>query len=239
MLTSTGSWLSDIFAKLGCSQTKTYGSYSAKKISSQQNKPLEVSTHSTDTTGEQTQTASVLNKENEPTNNSVFKAVGVIQGEVNFGEDGTNTITINGITYRLKYASEKRRTLDALKLEIKNTGKNVQRLIVYPRVIHFPRIDQPHTVYFELVGFESSSVQDKGIINELNELEFKLNGLWQFIPVCRVPCVSIFKNFNEERKLFIKQLEPFVKVRFTLICSSPTTLVGLASQAISVQPQTR
>lgn len=114
-----------------------------KKISSQQNIPLEASAHSTDIIGEPNQTASVLNKENEPNNNPVFKAVGVIQGEVNFGEDGTNTITINGITYRLKYASEKRRTLDALKLEIKNTGKNIQRLIVYPRVIHFPRIDQP------------------------------------------------------------------------------------------------
>ena len=152
--------------------------------------------------------------ENEPNNNPVFKAVGVIQGEVTLGEDRTNSITIEGKNYPMRYAAEKHRTLLALKLEIKKTGNNFQRLIVYPRVVHFPRREQPHALLFELVGFEGSSVEDKGIINDLNDLEFKLCGLWQFIPVCRVPCVSIFRNFTEERKLFIKQAEPYVKLRF-------------------------
>lgn len=144
----------------------------------------------------------------------LFKAVGVIQGEVNFGEDGINTVTVNGKNYRLKYASEKVRAFQALKLQVKRTGNNEQRLIVYPRAIHFPKREQPYTIYFELVGFESPLIQDKGIFNDLNDLEFKLSGLWQFIPVCRFPCISVFKNFNEERKLFIKEAEPLVKVRF-------------------------
>ena len=152
--------------------------------------------------------------ENKPNNPPVFKAVGVIQGEVTLGEDRLNSVTIDGKKYPLRYAASKHKTLLALKVEIKKTGNNFQRLIVYPRVVHFPRREQPHALFFELVGFCGASVEDKGIINELNDLEFKLCGLWQFIPVCRVPCVSIFRNFTEERKLFIKQAEPYVKLRF-------------------------
>ncbi len=167
-----------------------------------------------DMTGSQPQTEEVLTPkdlEDEP-NNPLFRAVGVIQGEVNLGEDGINTVTINGKNYRLKYAKPK--AFQALKMAIKRTGNNFQRLIVYPKVIHFPRREQPPTIYFELVGFENPSLQDKGIINELNDLEFKIFGLWQFIPICRVPCISIFRNFSESRKLFIKQAEPLVRVRF-------------------------
>jgi hypothetical protein len=38
--------------------------------------------------------------------------------------------------------------------------------------------------------------------------------LWQFIPVCRGPVVSIFRNFNRDRLDYIKQAEPAQKVRF-------------------------
>lgn len=144
----------------------------------------------------------------------LFKAVGVIKGEVKLGEDGINTVVISGKSYRLKYSSEKVRAIQALKLQIKNTSNNEQRLIVHPRVIHFPNREQPYIFYFELVGFESSLIPDKGIFNILNDFEFKISGLWQFIPVCRVPCISVFRNFTEERKLFIKAAEPLVKMRF-------------------------
>lgn len=176
----------------------------------EQQKILKADAPTTESPLSQAEPAETLTHDDSP----VFKAVGIIQGEVSLSEDGNNTITVNGKTYRLKYASAKRATLRALKLEIKNTGSNFQRLIVYPRVIHFPRQDQPHSIYFELVGFEGVKAQEKGLFDHLDNLEFKLCGLWQFIPVCRIPCVSIFKNFNEERKLFIKQVEPVVKVRF-------------------------
>lgn len=146
--------------------------------------------------------------------NPLFKAVGLIRGEVNLSEEGMHTITFAGKTYRLKYAQEKKATLYALKQEIKHTSNKIQRLIVYPRVIHFPKRGQPPIFYFELVGFEGRAVADRGILNDLSDLEFKLSGLWQFIPVCQTPCISIFKNFTEARKLYIKQVEPVVKVRF-------------------------
>ncbi len=50
----------------------------------------------------------------------------------------------------------------------------------------------------------------------LNDFEFRLCGLWQFIPVCRTPCISIFKNFSKERLDFIKGQDVDVakKVKF-------------------------
>jgi hypothetical protein len=45
-------------------------------------------------------------------------------------------------------------------------------------------------------------------------MEFQLCGLWQFIPVCRTPCISVFKNFTRERLDFIKQSETIRKVKF-------------------------
>ncbi len=37
------------------------------------------------------------------------------------------------------------------------------------------------------------------IDQELQDFEFKLSGLWQFIPVCQSPCITVQKNFSEER----------------------------------------
>lgn len=187
-----------------------------KKVNKQQVKPSEADTPNADSPGSQPQTAEVLTttgSEGEP-KKTEFKAVGVIQGEVDVNKDSIYSVTINSIKYQLKTALTKQPVLWALKAEIKTTGSNLQRLIVYPRIIHFPGRDQPPAINFELVGFQGRAVRDKGIINDLNDFEFKLFGLWQFIPVCPCPCVSIFKNFSEERKLFVKSAEPFVRVRF-------------------------
>ena len=121
--------------------------------------------------------------------------------------------------------------IQALKLQIKNTANNEQRLIVHPRVIHFPNREQPYIFYFELVGFEGRLTLDLGIFKDLNDFEFKIFGLWQFIPVCKTPCVSVFRNFTEERKLFIKAADPLVKLRFVKSSHLP-----LFWQSSSVMP---
>jgi hypothetical protein len=53
-----------------------------------------------------------------------------------------------------------------------------------------------------------------GLASILEESEFKICGLWQFIPVCRVPCISVFKNFNKERLEFIKSASVDKKVNY-------------------------
>lgn len=144
---------------------------------------------------------------------AIFQAVGVITGDVNFTNDGQSTVTIGSYEYPLYYSKRQWDVLNALKKEIENTGNHNQRLVVYPKAIHFPRREQPHRIAFQLVGFDRGRKLD-AVSGELEDLEFKLSGLWQFIPVCSTPCISVFRNFSDERLEFIKQAEPARKVKF-------------------------
>lgn len=144
---------------------------------------------------------------------AIFQAVGIITGEVNLNSEGSSTVTIGRNQYPLFYISRKLKVFEALKKEIEATGNSTQRLVVYPKAIHFPRKEQPHQIAFQLVGFDKGRVQE-AISGELEDLEFKLSGLWQFIPVCQSPCISVFRNFTRERLEYIKQAEPARKVKF-------------------------
>lgn len=143
----------------------------------------------------------------------LFQAIGIIPGEVNFDEEGFASVTVSNQTYPLFYTPRLRRAFQALKLEIKNTGESTQRLIVYPKAIHFPQRNKSHQLAFQLVGFEKKQ-QTSNISNQLEDFEFQLCGLWQFIPVCRIPVVSILRNFTDNRLDYIKSADPVQKVRF-------------------------
>ncbi|MEA5507987.1 hypothetical protein VB735_33880 [Halotia wernerae UHCC 0503] len=144
---------------------------------------------------------------------AIFQAVGVITGLVNFSSDGQSTVTISSYEYPLYYSKRQWDVFNALKKEIENTENYNQRLVVYPKIIHFPRKEQAHRIAFQLVGFDRGRKLD-AVSGELEDLEFKLSGLWQFIPVCSTPCISVFRNFSDERLEFIKQAEPARKVKF-------------------------
>ncbi len=79
----------------------------------------------------------------------MFQAVGIIRGYVNFSEDSPATVTLNHKQYRL-YPSRNPLAFKGLKQEIEKTGEHTYRLIVYPKVIHFPKRDQPHQLSFQL-----------------------------------------------------------------------------------------
>lgn len=144
---------------------------------------------------------------------TIFQAVGIITGEVKFSEDSKCTVTINNQEYDLLYARHKLKVFQALQREIENSGNSLQRLVVYPKVTHFPKREQPHRLAFQLVGFDKGLFKET-ISEELEDLEFKLSGLWQFIPVCSTPCISIFRNFSRERLEYIQQALPAQKVRY-------------------------
>jgi hypothetical protein len=144
---------------------------------------------------------------------AIFQAIGVIVGFVKFQEDGKSTVTIDQSEYQLYYIPKKQRAFMALKREIEATGNHTQRLVVYPKVTHLPRKEQPHQVAFQLVGFDQGR-EEEGISEKLSDNEFQFSGLWQFIPVCPTPCISVFRNFTSERLEYIKQAEPARKVKF-------------------------
>ncbi len=148
----------------------------------------------------------------EADSNVIFQAVGIITGKVSFLEENRATVTIGQKEYQLLYIPSKLRAFEGLKKEIAATSKDEQRLIVYPKITHFPRREQVHQISFQLVGFDSG--KGKGVSDELQDLEFKFSGLWQFIPVCATPCISVFRNFTFQRLEYIKQAELAKKIKF-------------------------
>lgn len=160
-----------------------------------------------------------------PPDGAIFQAVGVITGEVTFSDEGKATVAIEGKDFPLYYAPQKKKALEALRMELKSTGVSLQRLLVYPRITHFPKREEPHHVSFQLVAFRRSATDPdpNDALAQLDAMEFKLAGLWQFIPVCQTPCVSVFKNYTEERKEFIKAAEVDLKVKFMKGTHVPVT----------------
>ena len=143
---------------------------------------------------------------------AIFQAVGILPGEVVFNERGAS-IMVAGKQYPLFYAREHRGAFGALKLQVKATGSS-QRLIVYPYVRHFPKREEPHQLGFQLVGFVGRQPVEGCICEELQDFEFRLAGLWQFIPVCSIPCLTVLRNFSEERLVFVKEAAVSEKVKF-------------------------
>ena len=143
----------------------------------------------------------------------IFQAIGVIEGEVNFTEDGKGSITVDDKQYSLLSVLRKRLIYDELKQEVEDTENHIQRLLVYPRVIHFPDRDRSYEVSFTLVRFDRE-LQSEDIFGILNNLEFNLLGLWQFIPVCDIPCISVFRNFSKQRLEYIREIDVSRRVSF-------------------------
>lgn len=157
------------------------------------------------------QSDSSASSDDEP--QAFFQAVGILTGDVTFNEEKT-FVSVGGKTYPLYYSGSHKRSDVALKKEIETTGITHQKLIVYPKITHYPGGKQPYSVGFQLVGFVGQQASGTGVSSELQDLEFKICGLWQFIPVCRIPCVSVFKNFNQQRLEFIKSAQLDKKVNF-------------------------
>ncbi|MDJ0719400.1 MAG: hypothetical protein QNJ54_35145, partial [Prochloraceae cyanobacterium] len=109
---------------------------------------------------------------------AMFQAVGIIVGQVNFTEDGKATVTIARKEYPLFYTRPHYLAYTGLQKEIETTNNNTQRLIVYPRITHFPSRDKQAFISFQLVGFDKG-LDPKGISEYLKDNEFKLCGLWR------------------------------------------------------------
>jgi len=146
-------------------------------------------------------------------NNALFQALGIIVGEVRFDESEQGSIEIEQKLYPLFYAPNHKMAYQGLKKQIERTAERKQRLLVYPRVTHFPFREQHHRIGFQLVAFEGAGQSLNQNIG-LSDFEFKLCGLWQFIPVCSVPCLSVFKNLTTERIAHIKDSPVEKRVRF-------------------------
>jgi len=167
----------------------------------------------------------------QPAPDALFKAIGIIRGEVSFDEEDKAWVKIGSKSYRLGYSGiskgknihrlghypKNKDAFQALRKDIKNSGTSTKRLIVYPQIVHFAEQKRPHELSFNLVSFTSEKAESNeltnGLANKLNDFEFELCGLWQFIPASSTPVITIFKNLNKARLSFIKTLSPAEKVK--------------------------
>lgn len=143
---------------------------------------------------------------------AIFQAIGLLPGDVVFGERGAS-LTVEGKQYRLFYSRMRRNAFEALKLNVKATGPS-QRLTVYPYIRHFPKKEQPYQLAFQVVGFVKKTPGLNCISRELQDFEFRIAGLWQYIPICGTPCITVLKNYSPDRVNFIKEATVEQKVRF-------------------------
>ncbi len=140
-----------------------------------------------------------------------FQAVGVIKGKVSILSENQGTVTIAGKSYRLFLPHYRAKAIRILKETIEKRGNVEQTLVVYPEFVHYPNEDPFYQLSFHLVTVIQQKNTD--ILNDLNEMEFNLAGLWQFIPDFSLPCVSVFKNLTRRRSHHFKHKNPVAKVR--------------------------
>lgn len=143
--------------------------------------------------------------------NNIFQAIGVIEAHIELNKNGRDILHASfdytfrdGYTrsqdiasYELHISNGRKHVFKALIKDIRINGEGNRRLIVYPKVIHLPQKDKLHILKFALVGFQSSH-RNNDLMNNLNHGEFLLSGFWQFIPVCRQPCISVMRNYTEQ-----------------------------------------
>lgn len=155
----------------------------------------------------------------------IFQAIGVIDGVVEFIDEKAFVYIINHnvgkqpstYAYPLFFLNKRKtkKAYELLKEKVESGVKNF-RLLVYPQTIHYPRkkdSPKPMTLGFALVAFTEDLNSQVGIFGKLNPMEFKFAGVYQRIPVCSIPCLTIYRNYNETRLKKLKAVQPIYKVR--------------------------
>ena len=178
------------------------------------------------------------NREAKKKSESLFQAVGVIQGEVSFADEAKPTITLDGKQYLLIPQSNFKeksipRKLRKLRNHIEATGNNIQRLLVYPYFNHCADGFEP--VSFQMIRFSQNIGET--ITNLLEDRDFSLCGLWQFIPSCELPCISIFKNATFRNTKSMEKASCVNRVKFLEPCHIPLLWENPSVQPFHYDPQ--
>ena len=151
-------------------------------------------------------------QKSKPSLQPIFQAIGIIVGQIKFIEN-RGIVVVEGKEYPLLISYHRRKFYEELRSQPESDNGEQRRLIVYPKITHFTKREKPYHVGFQLVSLDKGCATN-GISQQLQDFEFKLCGLWQFIPTCQIPCVSVYKNFSSERLTYIKQIEKDKKVKY-------------------------
>ena len=173
-------------------------------ISSQPKKPQPKPTGE-DTFVEETSTARDVREDS-----FFFQAIGIVSGFVDLNKEQP-TVAINKKEFPLLCFPPHTQVIKFLEKEIEATNSQYQKLIVYPKVVHFPE-NVRQQVKFCLLGYVGSGKPEGTLITDrLRNNEFQLKGLWQFIPPCKVPCITIYRNATRELKNQLKEMSEIAR----------------------------
>lgn len=132
--------------------------------------------------------------------NKIFQGVGILEGKV-IRRDNKYFLILRDKEYQLMMCRPNLHKY--LKFD------EVNRIAVYPKIVHFPQRDVDAILSFQVIGVQTPGSKSK-IFNELKPGEFKLSGLWQFIPVSRKPVISIYRNWDSfKQQNFKSDLQKF------------------------------
>lgn len=139
------------------------------------------------------------------TSDNFFQAIGILSGQLILNKK-PYILTVLDENYQVFFKNPTK-ALPAIAKEIKISG-NILRLLVYPNITYKPGKEDPD-IQFQIVAWSSTSDEQKGLFGELKDLEFLLSGLWQFIPSCKTPCLTVFKHYMEDKAENLKKSDAF------------------------------
>ncbi len=167
-----------------------------------------------------------------------FQAIGVIKGLVVYSEKKLK-IQLSSSEYELHTGgqSDKKEKFEALKQEIKARGSSEQILVVYPQVHYFKKGEEgKRRVSFRVV---SSQKANSLTVNwhELREREFKISGLWQYIPRCSEPCLTVRQNWSSSLEKRVAKMTIKKKVKKLKPAHLPTEWLDAPIEPFKYSPE--
>ena len=167
----------------------------------------------------QKQTLSEAGKQFKSSQPTIFQAVGLIRCTPQIEGDRL-IVAIDDRDYELKKGSGRwRKQFDELKQEIEQHGSTEMLLRVYPNIIHDSK-NQEIRYWFTLVRayFDESQCSD-------NREDFIFRGIWNIVPYCDEPVISIHRNINTlgfYQRLSFKAKKAFIRPQaFPVVWDAP------------------
>ncbi|WP_036486994.1 hypothetical protein [Myxosarcina sp. GI1] len=129
--------------------------------------------------------------------NSIFQAIGVLEGLVAVKNEEQLTITIEGQTYRLGYTAKSKQRYKALVEKIASQGSSIKKLSVYPQINH-NKGQEGYEINFNLVTVANTEEARTSIFQDLEPGEFYLSGFWQYVLFCKSSVIAVLRNYSEK-----------------------------------------
>ncbi len=115
----------------------------------------------------------------------IFQAIGTIQGKAQKDDEGNFFLRLGGKRYNIFFAGYRYQAW------LKQAEAHPEQTLffrVYPKCLMSPR--KPPRIYFQVAAWEAENPWEE------QPGQFRLKGIWQFVPQVRTPVISIYRNHN-------------------------------------------